>query len=191
MAEDVKRTPRPGKVTHVSEIAKCRSVRYGTATKLPSFLLLLVDHNAKGLQYKGRQQVNNDFHALPPFQTLSPLGRRMMTDKPISPAAVAAPLSLDSPPIAEVLATASGTADRSQNSQEISKDVSDAKDPSEKKAFEVTDQTNMLPARQIIPVFLGLMAAVLVSTLDQSIVSTAIPTIAAHFNAGQFFSLAT
>lgn len=115
----------------------------------------------------------------------------MMIDKPISPAAVAAPLSLDSPPIAEVLATASGTADRSQNSQEISKDVSDAKDPSEKKTFEVTDQTNMLPARQIIPVFLGLMAAVLVSTLDQSIVSTAIPTIAAHFNAGQFFSLAT
>lgn len=176
--------PRPGRVTHVSEIAKCRSVRCGTATKLPSFLLLVVDHNAKGLQYKGRQQVNNGFHALPPFQTFFPLDRRMMADKPIPPAAVAAPLSPDSPPIAEVPATASGAADRSKHSQEISKDVSDAKDPSKKKTFEVTDQTNMLPARQIIPVFLGLMAAVLVSTLDQSIVSTAIPTIAAHFNAG-------
>lgn len=152
------------------------------ATIRSGFIFSFRDHNAKILQYKGQQQVNHDFHALPPFQTLFLLELRMMADKLIPPAAVAAPLSQDPPPIAEVPATASGAADRSQNLQEISKDVS--KDPSEKKAFEVTDQTNMLPARQIIPVFLGLMAAVLVSTLDQSIVSTAIPTIAAHFNAG-------
>lgn len=108
-----------------------------------------------------------------------------MGDELISPAAVAAPPS-SSGSIAEVPTTTSGAADPSQNLQETAKDESDAnlKDASEKQAFKVTDQTNILPARQVVPVFLGLVAAILVSTLDQSIVSTAIPTIAAHFNAG-------
>ena len=54
-----------------------------------------------------------------------------------------------------------------------------------KKQFELTDQTNLLPAHKLIPVFVGLMATILVSILDSSIVSTAIPTISAKFNSGK------
>lgn len=64
--------------------------------------------------------------------------------------------------------------------------MADAKSPSEKNKFELTDQTNMLPKRQLIPVLMALFAVVFVSLLDQRIISTAIPTISAHFNAGKY-----
>ena len=54
-----------------------------------------------------------------------------------------------------------------------------------KKQFELTDQTNLLPPHKLIPAFAGLMAIMLVSILDSSIVSTAIPTISAKFNSGK------
>lgn len=44
----------------------------------------------------------------------------------------------------------------------------------------------MLPKRQLIPVLMALFAVVFVSLLDQRIISTAIPTIFAHFNAGKY-----
>ncbi|KZT58921.1 MFS general substrate transporter [Calocera cornea HHB12733] len=47
------------------------------------------------------------------------------------------------------------------------------------------DQTNLLPFRQLIVVFIGLAIAIFVSLLDQTIVSTAIPQIANDFNSGQ------
>ncbi|KAJ7634522.1 MFS general substrate transporter [Roridomyces roridus] len=55
-------------------------------------------------------------------------------------------------------------------------------------AIELTDQTNMLPFRRLLPIFLGLGLCVVVSTLDSVIVSTALPTISAAFNAGSVIS---
>ncbi|PWY97708.1 MFS general substrate transporter, partial [Testicularia cyperi] len=49
---------------------------------------------------------------------------------------------------------------------------------------KLSDQTNFLPRRQVILVFAGLSAALFVALLDQTIVSTAIPTITAAFGAG-------
>ena len=46
------------------------------------------------------------------------------------------------------------------------------------------DQTNFLPRKQVILVFAGLSAALLVALLDQSIISTALPTITSSFHAG-------
>lgn len=69
--------------------------------------------------------------------------------------------------------------------QELAIDKADEKNAAKKNKFELTDQTNYLPSRMLITVFMGLNAAVLVSVWDQSIVSTAIPTISAHFNAGE------
>ncbi|SPO28316.1 related to tetracycline efflux protein (otrb) [Ustilago trichophora] len=46
------------------------------------------------------------------------------------------------------------------------------------------DQTNFLPKKQVILVFSGLSAALLVALLDQSIISTALGTITASFHAG-------
>ncbi|CCF48223.1 hypothetical protein NDA10_003744 [Ustilago hordei] len=49
---------------------------------------------------------------------------------------------------------------------------------------ELQDQTNFLPKNQVIVAFAGLSAALLVALLDQSIISTALPTITASFHAG-------
>ncbi|SCV67788.1 BQ2448_5399 [Microbotryum intermedium] len=47
------------------------------------------------------------------------------------------------------------------------------------------DQTNYLPVRQILVVFAAMQLAVLLSFLDQSMLSSALPTISAHFGAGR------
>lgn len=50
--------------------------------------------------------------------------------------------------------------------------------------IQLTDQTNLLPFRQILVVFLGLASCLIISALDSTIVATALPTISAVFNAG-------
>jgi MFS family permease len=52
----------------------------------------------------------------------------------------------------------------------------------------LTDQTNLLPFRRIVVVFLGLALCVVVSTLDSVIVATSLPTISAVFHAGSVVS---
>ncbi|CAG8465673.1 10607_t:CDS:2 [Ambispora leptoticha] len=52
-------------------------------------------------------------------------------------------------------------------------------DPGEK----VNDQTNQLPFKQLIIVFMGLALAIFLSSLDQMIVTTALPRIASDFHA--------
>ncbi|GAA5940767.1 hypothetical protein JCM10213_004307 [Rhodosporidiobolus nylandii] len=49
----------------------------------------------------------------------------------------------------------------------------------------LVDQTSYMPVRQILVVFLSMQLAVLLSFLDQTIVSTALPRISAAFNAGR------
>ncbi|GLB38066.1 putative fungal trichothecene efflux pump (TRI12) [Lyophyllum shimeji] len=48
----------------------------------------------------------------------------------------------------------------------------------------LTDQTNLLPFKQVIAVFSGLALCIIVSTLDSVIVATALPTISTAFRAG-------
>ncbi|KAF9463988.1 major facilitator superfamily domain-containing protein [Collybia nuda] len=52
----------------------------------------------------------------------------------------------------------------------------------------LTDQTNLLPFKQVVAVFLGLALCIVASTLDSVIVATALPTISAAFNAGSVVS---
>ncbi|KAG6852501.1 hypothetical protein C0991_011459 [Blastosporella zonata] len=52
----------------------------------------------------------------------------------------------------------------------------------------LTDQTNLLPFKQVIFVFFGLALCIVVSTLDSVIVATALPTISAAFKAGKVSS---
>ncbi|WVQ85658.1 hypothetical protein IAT38_007824 [Cryptococcus sp. DSM 104549] len=52
-----------------------------------------------------------------------------------------------------------------------------------KKEVELQDQTNLLPPKQIIAVSIGLMFALTCSLLDQTIVTTALPTLGRDFNA--------
>ncbi|KAH9944596.1 MFS general substrate transporter [Amylocystis lapponica] len=52
----------------------------------------------------------------------------------------------------------------------------------------LTDQTNLLPLRKVVMVFLGLALCILVSCLDSTIVATALPTISDHFHAGAIVS---
>jgi hypothetical protein len=60
--------------------------------------------------------------------------------------------------------------------------------PEAKQDINLTDQTNLLPFRQIVVVFLGLASCIIVTTLDNTIVATALPTISAVFNAGSVAS---
>ncbi|KAJ6512440.1 major facilitator superfamily-domain-containing protein [Mycena sanguinolenta] len=53
---------------------------------------------------------------------------------------------------------------------------------------ELTDQTNRLPFKKLLPIFAGLALCVVVSSLDSVIVATVIPTISAAFNAGSVVS---
>ncbi|KAG6888354.1 hypothetical protein C0995_009047 [Termitomyces sp. Mi166 len=52
----------------------------------------------------------------------------------------------------------------------------------------LTDQTNLLPFKQVLFVFSGLALCILVSTLDSVIVATALPTVSAAFQAGSVSS---
>ncbi|KIJ18330.1 hypothetical protein PAXINDRAFT_71564, partial [Paxillus involutus ATCC 200175] len=54
--------------------------------------------------------------------------------------------------------------------------------------LQLTDQTNLLPFRKIIPVFSGLALCAAVSALDSVIIATALPTVSAAFNAGSVAS---
>ncbi|EPQ54241.1 MFS general substrate transporter [Gloeophyllum trabeum ATCC 11539] len=49
---------------------------------------------------------------------------------------------------------------------------------------ELTDQTNFLPTRQVITVYLGLSVALACSFLEQTIVATALPRIASDLHSG-------
>ncbi|WVQ85656.1 hypothetical protein IAT38_007822 [Cryptococcus sp. DSM 104549] len=51
-----------------------------------------------------------------------------------------------------------------------------------KKVVELQDQTNLLPTKQVIFVFCGLTCALFCSLLDQTIVTTALPTLGKTFN---------
>jgi hypothetical protein len=55
-------------------------------------------------------------------------------------------------------------------------------------AVQLTDQTNYLPTRQVIAVFLGLSVALACSYLDQTIVATALPRISSDLHSGQLSS---
>lgn len=57
-----------------------------------------------------------------------------------------------------------------------------------KEDIVLTDQTNLLPFKRIVAVFLGLGLCALVSTLDSTIVATALPSISADFKAGSVSS---
>ncbi|CDO72623.1 hypothetical protein BN946_scf184985.g42 [Trametes cinnabarina] len=59
---------------------------------------------------------------------------------------------------------------------------------SRSEVVSLTDQTNLLPRRKVVAVFFGLSLCILVSTLDATIVATALPTISAAFNAGSVVS---
>lgn len=50
--------------------------------------------------------------------------------------------------------------------------------------LELTDQTNLLPARQILVGFFALSLCALVTALDSLIVSSSLATVSAAFNAG-------
>lgn len=60
--------------------------------------------------------------------------------------------------------------------------------PYDRPEIILTDQTNLLPTRKIVVVFLGLASCIIVATLDTTIVATALPTIAAAFDAGSVAS---
>lgn len=62
--------------------------------------------------------------------------------------------------------------------------------PNEKpqQKIELTDQTNLLPFKQVIVCFFGLALCIIVSALDTVIVATAIPTISRAFDAGSIVS---
>ncbi|KAJ6613678.1 major facilitator superfamily domain-containing protein [Mycena sp. CBHHK59/15] len=55
-------------------------------------------------------------------------------------------------------------------------------------AVELTDQTNRLPFKKLLPIFLGLALCAALASLDSVIVATAIPTISSAFNAGAVVS---
>jgi MFS family permease len=54
--------------------------------------------------------------------------------------------------------------------------------------IQLTDQTNLLPARTVISIFIGLSLCVVTAALDSVIVATALPTINSAFKAGSVVS---
>ncbi|CCM02944.1 uncharacterized protein FIBRA_05059 [Fibroporia radiculosa] len=54
--------------------------------------------------------------------------------------------------------------------------------------ISLTDQTNLLPFKKVVAVFCGLSLCLLVSTLDSTMVATALPTISNVFDAGTVVS---
>ncbi|KAF8630504.1 hypothetical protein AX15_002875 [Amanita polypyramis BW_CC] len=61
-------------------------------------------------------------------------------------------------------------------------------DKSTQVEITLTDQTNLLPFRKIVPVYFSLALCIIASSLDSVIVATALPTISAEFNAGSVVS---
>ncbi|KAJ8074511.1 hypothetical protein PM082_015412 [Marasmius tenuissimus] len=57
-----------------------------------------------------------------------------------------------------------------------------------KEVLELTDQTNLLPFKQVVFVFLGLSICVVVTALDSVIVATALSSISSAFQAGSIIS---
>lgn len=53
--------------------------------------------------------------------------------------------------------------------------------------LKLTDQTNLLPFRKIVSVFAGLAVCIVVSTLDMTLVATALSSLSADFHAGMSF----
>lgn len=81
--------------------------------------------------------------------------------------------------------------DKLASSQPISTVTTQTADSSKKPAessLQLTDQTNLLPFRKIVPVFAGLAFCVAISALDSVIIATAMPTISSAFNAGSVAS---
>ncbi|KAJ3722812.1 MFS general substrate transporter [Lentinula guzmanii] len=56
------------------------------------------------------------------------------------------------------------------------------------KKLELTDQTNLLPVKQVVVIFLALSLCALVTSLDSLIVSASLSTVSAVFNAGSVSS---
>lgn len=54
--------------------------------------------------------------------------------------------------------------------------------------IQLTDQTNLLPFKKVLPIFLGLALCIVISALDSVIVATALPSISTAFNAGSVIS---
>ncbi|TIC03233.1 MFS general substrate transporter [Wallemia mellicola] len=69
------------------------------------------------------------------------------------------------------------------NSKNISKDNLSDVAVKEERTDGLQDQTNLLPRKQVIIVFFGVCSALFCSILDQTVVSTAIPSIGAYFQA--------
>ncbi len=60
--------------------------------------------------------------------------------------------------------------------------------PADKKEVRLTDQTNILPFKKILAVFLGLGLCVFAAALDSVIIATSLPTINTSFHAGAVVS---
>ncbi|KZP33638.1 MFS general substrate transporter [Athelia psychrophila] len=60
--------------------------------------------------------------------------------------------------------------------------------PAPSKHLVLTDQTNLLPFKTIVTVFMGLACCVVVSSLDSVVVATALPTVSEVFHAGSVIS---
>ncbi|THH09774.1 hypothetical protein EW145_g1785 [Phellinidium pouzarii] len=56
--------------------------------------------------------------------------------------------------------------------------------PLDSRDLKLTDQTNLLPFRKVVSVFSGLSVCIVVSTLDMTLVATALPSISSYFHAG-------
>lgn len=54
----------------------------------------------------------------------------------------------------------------------------------QRSGYDFTDQSKLLPFRKVVIVFMGLSLCLLVSSLDSTMVATALPSISAYFNAG-------
>lgn len=67
-------------------------------------------------------------------------------------------------------------------------DKSDSPTAKGKGKFELTDQTNLLPVKQVMLIFAGLNCALFCSLLDQTIVATALPTLGKIFNSASIAS---
>lgn len=97
--------------------------------------------------------------------------------------------TVDSP--SNILCVESGGFDKLASSQPISTITTQTADSPKKlieSPLQLTDQTNLLPFRKILPVFAGLALCAAISALDSVVTATAMPTISTSFNAGSVAS---
>ena len=87
----------------------------------------------------------------------------------------------------EIPTSASNMTDDQVKGNNIKRDDDDDRQNPEIK-LNLTDQTKLLPTRQVVVVILGIASCIIVATLDTTIVATALPTIAASFDAGSVAS---